>query len=211
MAFFSPTADAYISPAAANTGGDAILLFGSVRVFNSDRALRTLLRFDLSAASGPVWMARLTLTSLGGNMPAGESTFHLAKLTQPSWTELGVMWTTYDGANVWGTAGGDFLGTPAASATIQNTATDLVFEFPVLANETIGGNLDVLIYGAENEGFSRYVQVHSRESATVAARPKLQLASVRGCLTVDESPITNISTSDQVVTNLTVNDVGCAA
>ncbi len=170
--------DTYIKfqTSATNYGGAAILELGTDLVGKAQDLARIILRFDLSSIpiNSTINSATLTLTISSGTITT--DTFKAHRITQPSWTELGVTYSKYDGITNWAAAGGDFDPTVEDSVVISS-AVDLVM--PNLATmgqdalDNRSGFFDVLIKGNQSGGV-RWLIYHS-SGAGAAQRPKLVL------------------------------------
>jgi len=147
---------------------------GDIGVYQSRD--RSLLRFDFGAlpAGSSLGAANLVLTvsnPYGGNPNAESMNVH--RLTQ-SWTEGGVTWNRYDGANTWATAGGDYDAAVRATSTANaGTGQAVTWDVTTLAQEWAANThpnhgLIVINSGATN-GF----HFASKESGNVTYRPYL--------------------------------------
>lgn len=114
-----------------NTGAATSLTYGFTTV-KSTSIYRAVMRFDVSRLSGrskTITAARIIACSTGDTTDPGSQTFGCYKITTTGgtnygtgWTEGGVTWNKYDGANNWGTAGGSFEATTPTPPTWSHAA-----------------------------------------------------------------------------------------
>jgi len=142
---------------------------------------RSLVQFDLSSIPPGSIISSATLKlyyySYAVNDPVGR-TYWAYRVTQ-SWTEMGATWDTYDGANPWVTAGGDFTTVHGAYAIVPSsygwmtwTVTDIVKAWV----EDGEPNYGFLIKDeAETSDTSYQAIFRSRESGETELRPILEV------------------------------------
>jgi hypothetical protein len=173
--------DTYVSSVGATINFDAeiVLRAGTDKFSKSSIAyVRPLLRFDLSGvpAGSVIHSATLTLYPANGILSGG-GTFNLYRLTQPAWTESGATWNTYDGAQAWNTAGGDYTTLDGDETSLAGPGENLVFAalknlaIDALANR--GGLLHAIILGPEIGSTDRYYEAYGSDWENEAARPRL--------------------------------------
>jgi autotransporter-associated beta strand protein len=132
---------------------------------------RSLLKFPMPVGA-TLNSASLTLfaTELYGGNPNAE-TMSVYRLTQ-AWTEAGVGWNKYDGANAWAAAGGDYAGTVYASSSANPASGQPIsWDVTALAQEWANGiyvNNGLLII---NSGNSNGLHFGSKEHGNAALRP----------------------------------------
>jgi autotransporter-associated beta strand protein len=132
---------------------------------------RSLLKFPMPVGA-TLNSASLTLfaTELYGGNPNAE-TMSVYRLTQ-AWTEAGVGWNKYDGANAWAASGGDYAGAVRASSTANpGSGEAITWDVTALAQEWASGTYDnngILII---NSGNSNGLHFGSKEHGNAALRP----------------------------------------
>lgn len=173
--------DAYISNGAnanQNFGSAVTLTIGTAVVVGVSVFNRALIRIDLSSIGRRprIGSALLTLAhSGGGNIAAGQGTFHCYRLTRTNWGEGTATWNTFDGATPWTTAGGDFT-TDNAAAWTGGVGDDMVFDVTAMVAAMLDDGLtqaDFLVVGPEAIGANAYKTPFASDDATAATRPKL--------------------------------------
>lgn len=137
---------------------------------------RSLLQFPVPVGA-TLNSAALTLhvTNPYGGNPTGE-TMSIYRLTQ-AWTEMGVTWNRYNGANSWATGGGDYDGTVRASSTANpGVGEAITWDVTGLAQDWANGtyaNNGLIII---NSGTTSGLHFASKENGTAAYRPVLAVS-----------------------------------
>jgi hypothetical protein len=172
------------------TGYDTV---GSRLLTDSYYESRYIVRMEISSLTDCAKIIRAEL-HLNVRFPSADSlVFEAYRVTVPkvlpgTWTEgfggpmSGVDWITVDGAIPWDTGGGDLVGAPIDSATVTQDSV-MMFEIPdALA-------LDWIEKPLSNHGIvvrlvgtmpGEYGILHTRESATLSARPRLLIEYIPG-------------------------------
>lgn len=138
---------------------------------------RGLCQFDLSsiAAGANVSSGVFTLVCRSDNAATG---VEVHRLTQ-AWTELGATWNTYDGANAWATAGGDYDAVVAGLNSTLNFVNGTSYDFTLttLVQQWVNGtyvNNGMLTRVTTEAGVAGLgLFASSSDNATPANRPKL--------------------------------------
>jgi hypothetical protein len=182
VAQFAAAQDAWIdqSNTTQNHGRD-----NTLRVQGTTRRIRrSLVLFDLTALPPGSCVSsallRLTLT----NTQSKPRTYAVHRLTQ-GWTEgtgkarSGVTWNNRSATQSWTQPGGDFVPAPTAT-TATGTLSGVAIQWNVTADVAAfragtATNYGWLVKDA-NEGSGGEFRFASRENATAAARPRLEIA-----------------------------------
>lgn len=171
-----------------NFGAAVLDTLGTVYTGSDYYERRLLVRMDLSGLSGcsAVLDARLTLrieSQLADSLVLEAYEVEVPQVIPGSWEEgpggrlEGVSWLTADGAKDWLMPGGDILYPPVDTQTVR---ADSVITFSLPGGLVLrwfrepSSNHGVLIKAAGTAD-ERFVLVHSRESNTVAYRPRLEI------------------------------------
>jgi hypothetical protein len=132
---------------------------------------RAIVNFDVSALSGrtinSAKLVRYIFSVQGGGWAAT-----IYRCTRPStWTEGGVTWNKYDGANTWTSEGGDLDETTPTPKTLTETSSTGRHEISGMGSFvtdalSLRSGLVSLIMRADDEdpGTTKYVNWHSKES-----------------------------------------------
>jgi hypothetical protein len=170
-----PTADAYIPSTGGNYGNNTSLLVGHQSFAGTSIHTRSLLRFDLSSVlSITEATLRLHLNSVIQNTPPQD--YYLAGLSQPAWVEDEVNWTRYSVGNNWATGGGDF-GAVADTVTLSGGETQANWDATALVVGSIGGNIDLIIYGEETPNYNNAFAAGSQDAVDQNTWPQLILTN----------------------------------
>jgi hypothetical protein len=163
---------------------------------------RTLLRFDLSAILGATVVDAALSLSLGANSSLTNETYSIHRLTQPSWTEFGVTWNTFDETNPWITPGGDFDATPVQSIALTTPQPLIYDNLKSLVQDAIslrGGMLDVLIKGTGITPGNQRLVVRGSGDPNPTLRPKLVVNYdfPPWCVDVADRAVWSVATADR--------------
>ncbi len=178
MATYSltPSADSYIASGQGNLGSSQGLVAGQVFVI-STLFSRALLRFDLTALAGlAIVSATLRLSLSEAFFPEGPHVISLHE-TSTTWTELGVTWTSADGATNWTTAGGDY-GAAFTTGTVTHGATSLTFNMLQKVQQRAGGLLNTIAVSPEDGAINHFFTAYSKESGDSSLWPTLTVVAV---------------------------------
>ncbi len=104
----------------------------------TSKEVRTLLHFDLSDISSTVRIISATL-ELNLDRVSGDADVVRVHRLSRNWTENGVTWLTYDGANNWTKPGGDFDAEVAASF-VADTEGWKTLDISTLAQTWVSGH-----------------------------------------------------------------------
>jgi hypothetical protein len=142
----------------------------------SGDAFHIVLNFDFSSLPGGVTINSATLELydyLHSGDPTGQS-YGAYRLTQAAWTEAGVTWNKYDGANNWSTGGGDYTVTDAAFANVPsvNNWQDWNVKNQIQYARDNTSDIAYFLIKAVSAHASA-TSYHPREYATASLRPKL--------------------------------------
>lgn len=133
-------------------------------------------QFDVSSIANDVTVdaGTFSISTVGGGIESVFSwgTAYIRRVTQ-AWTEAGITWNTYDGANNWSTAGGDFAATDYGShAFPNNTSGWHDFDVTTLVGQWVAGtytNNGMVV----DPGADLYMGFCSSDDSTTADRLKL--------------------------------------
>ncbi len=170
------------SYASANLGDQLGHFLGSTTFVKGLMHCRYIARFDLSGVPprSAILAVRLTITKLGGAYPNG-TIFRAHRVARHDWTELGVTWNRYNGADDWTTPGGDFDPSLMAETSIDQADSKLVFpNLASLATDAIlfrDGLLDLLVLGREQSG-GEYLSIDSANAEEPERWPELEIEYV---------------------------------
>jgi len=162
--------------ASVNFGSATDAVIGTSTADKATLKFRYLTRFDLSGipAGAVIFSATLSLFRVG-DMISSPAQFHARRLIRPDWTELGVTWNKYDGANNWTAPGGDYASEGAVTITVAS-GSDLVFpSLAPLVSDALAeraGMLELIVLGPES-GTASFVSVATSDHASAALRPRL--------------------------------------
>ncbi len=163
-AVLDPTHDAYVRDgtyAAQNFGTQTSLV---VKNDGSGYARQSYLKFDLSQLLGTVQSAKLRLTSVGTGTTGINHQVLLVE--SDTWTESTLTWNNKP-------AGSTVLGTFVAPASGTSVEVDLTSQ--VIASLTGDKQLSLVVISPVNAGSKGDVSYASKEHATAASRPALEI------------------------------------
>lgn len=217
MATLYPTADTYIHDAGGNHGTAEQIVCGQLEqplgpgTGTTIIRNRLLFRFDLSTYTQQLERAKLVLTLSQAYFPDAPHDVFVHDLTTIPWVETEANQVRASAVLNWNSnlASNDYDTTPAATVVINNNDTTIEFDLVDLANQYLGGPLNILIKTEEDIGHADHIfTCYSKEESVISRRPVLQLVT-KGCITVDDLPVTELSVEDLAATNLVIDDQSC--
>ena len=156
--------------------------FVAVQAQNASGLQRTLLEFDVSDISSTttITSASLQLYYFGdaANNPAGR-TVSAFKLMRTNWTENGSTWLTYDGANSWTSAGGDYVtsGPSGSSALFPTSYGWMTWDVTAIVQDAVrnvSGKVELILRFDNETPEINYAPVwYSKEYGNSALVPRL--------------------------------------
>jgi hypothetical protein len=220
-ATFTPVADSYIQGASTTANAGSVV---TMQAFGFTSNLKEpLIRFDLSSinSSSTVNSAGLSITTSNTTFtPSGTvNSFNPANIyaVSKSWTESGVTWNSFDGITNWTTAGlstSDYSTTNSATMTL--TAGVAVTSGTVIGSTsmknmvqawvtTSANNKGLVIVpsGSNNTGAASQPTIHSNESATAGAAPRLYVNYTvpAACFVITGTSYNPVAYPDEATTN----------
>ena len=186
------TYDSYLRQDAAttNTGTETTM---HVQSRSGSRNRRTVVEFDLTTSGIPTTAAVKTsyLRLFMSSAPSATRTYNAHFITGgTSWTGTTVTWNNRTTGTPWGTAGGDFNATPAASVN-TGTTNNVTHTYTILTDGTVANipqlwisnpaaNQGILIKDSvESSATTRIGQYVTQNGATAAQYPQLELRYLR--------------------------------
>jgi hypothetical protein len=168
--------DLYIAANYADTnyGAETTILIG-----NPDGAYRALFKWTLPAGSSSITAIKLYIKGLSSGTTRPNIEVH--ELTRTTWTESGATWNTYDGANSWTSAGGDFSSTVVDDATPASATAWTAFDLGAGATNPISGltwgsTVHLLLKATDESTLpGKYIEILSKEHATAGSRPYIEI------------------------------------
>ncbi len=160
-----------------NKGDDNDLITNS----ETSKEVRSLLHFDLSDISSTVRIISATL-ELNLDSVSGDADVVRVHRLSRNWTENGVTWLTYDGANNWTKPGGDFDAEVAASF-VADTEGWKTLDISTLAQTWVSGlqpNFGLLLLSPSMSGNNEKKYISSDDS-DAALHPKLTITYACEC------------------------------
>lgn len=190
MTTFAPVGDNFLGALAPdNNFGASTSLYCGWITGKTTEAHRACMKFNLSSYSPEVVASAASLTI---NITAAAPTTQPAvvrRITQSGWTEGtgngsatgdGATWNRINGVVFWQLAGGVFTTIDEAFFSIPNVTGPVVINLLSLVNDAIrnrNGVLEIMFMRTIESGLSSECQFASRENATAALRPSLQVVT----------------------------------
>jgi hypothetical protein len=167
--------DSYVSSASpAANYEDGGLQVGQ----SASTSTRTFIKFDISAITPNTAVVKAAYLSFG-NSYCQNSIQKIAAYKVTSFRDNALTWNTFNGANIWSTAGGQFdaiANSDIAEIAVDSNEVVLKPDNALVQNWVVNSleNNGVVIIG-QNEGAAIYGTYHNYDSATASIdyRPKL--------------------------------------
>jgi outer membrane protein assembly factor BamB len=192
------TADSFLRQNAATTNSGALTTF-NVSSTNGAARDRGIVQFDLSSivATAAVKTSFVKLFLLTAPSPARSNRIHRVTAAG-AWVEGQVTWNNRATATAWTSAGGDFNAT-AANTQSTGTTNNVTITYTLLGDGTVANIPQGWVDGSQtslglmvidsNETFQNKTSTYaSKENATVANRPKIEVHFLRDVTVASVTP-----------------------